>query len=58
MLRDRWTISSRTNEKEVKNLEEERRDFLSQNCPAIIFILAVNMSLFILMSVIKNELTG
>jgi hypothetical protein len=43
MHRDRWIIDSRTDKKEVKNLEEEWGDFLSQNCPAIIFILSVNM---------------
>jgi hypothetical protein len=44
MHRDRWIIDSSTDKKEVKNLEEERGHFLSQNCPAIIFIVAVNMS--------------
>lgn len=44
MHRDRWIIDSRTDNKEVKNLEEERGHFLSQNCPAIIFIRSVKMS--------------
>jgi hypothetical protein len=35
-------VSCHTNESDVKHLEEERGDFLSQNFPAVIFILSVN----------------